>query len=83
MLFRSIAKRVLIHTAGFNLGLLMRVKFGLLKPRRLSDRGGCAPMVPWLAWKWLLDILGRLNNPTRVMSTPFDQLNGSFDLRAA
>jgi len=79
----NIAKRALIHTAGFNLGLLMRVKFGLLKPRRLSDRGGCAPMVLLLAWKWLLDILGRLNNPTRVMWTPLDQLNGSFDLQAA
>jgi transposase len=29
----NIAKRVLIHAAGFNLGLLMRVKYGLRKPR--------------------------------------------------
>jgi transposase len=35
----NIAKRVLIHAAGFNLGLLMRVRFGLLKPRRLGDAG--------------------------------------------
>jgi transposase len=35
----NIAKRVLIHVAGFNLGLLMRVRFGLLKPRRLGDAG--------------------------------------------
>ncbi len=29
----NIAKRVLIHAAGFNVGLLMRVKYGLRKPR--------------------------------------------------
>ena len=33
----NIAKRVLIHVAGFNLGLLMRLRYGLLKPRRLGD----------------------------------------------
>jgi transposase len=37
----NIAKRVLIHAAAFNLGLLMRVRFGLLKPRRLGD--ACDP----------------------------------------
>jgi len=31
----NVAKRVLIHAAGFNLGLLMRVKYGLRKPRSL------------------------------------------------
>ena len=29
----NIAKRVLIHAAGFNVGLMMRVKYGLRKPR--------------------------------------------------
>jgi len=32
---QNVAKRVLIHAAGFNLGLLMRVKYGLRKPRSL------------------------------------------------
>ena len=32
----NIAKRVLIHIAGFNLGLLMRKRFGVGKPRRLQ-----------------------------------------------
>jgi transposase len=31
----NVAKRVLIHAAGFNLGLLMRVRYGLRKPRSL------------------------------------------------
>jgi len=34
----NIAKRVLIHVAGFNLGLLMRVRYGLKKPRGLVGR---------------------------------------------
>ena len=32
----NVAKRVLIHAAAFNVGLLMRVKYGLRKPRSLG-----------------------------------------------
>jgi transposase len=32
----NVAKRVLIHAAGFNLGLMMRVRYGLAKPRGLA-----------------------------------------------
>jgi len=31
----NIAKRALIHAGGFNIGLMMRVKYGLRKPRSL------------------------------------------------
>lgn len=34
----NIAKRLLIHVAGFNLGLLMRKRFGVGKPRCLQGR---------------------------------------------
>ena len=34
----NIAKRVLIHVAGFNLGLLMRKRFGVGTPRGLQGR---------------------------------------------
>ena len=34
----NIAKRMLIHVAGFNLGLLMRKRFGVGTPRRLQGR---------------------------------------------
>ncbi|HET6250213.1 MAG TPA: transposase [Tepidisphaeraceae bacterium] len=37
----NIAKRVLIHAAGCNIGIMMRVKYGLRKPRSQS-RGGFA-----------------------------------------
>jgi len=33
----NILKRLLIHVAGFNLGLLMRRTFGIGKPRRVQD----------------------------------------------
>jgi transposase len=33
----NILKRLLVHVAGFNLGLLMRSVFGIGKPRRLQD----------------------------------------------
>jgi transposase len=38
----NIAKRVLIHAAGCNIGIMMRVKYGLRKPRSHSA-GGFAP----------------------------------------
>ena len=56
----NIAKRVLIHGAGFNLGLLMRVRYGLIKPRRLSDAADRAfSALIWL-WSWLLSLAGRV-----------------------
>jgi transposase len=38
----NIAKRVLVHAAGFNLGLLMRLSYGLRKPRSLSAAAAAA-----------------------------------------
>lgn len=79
----NIAKRVLIHTAGFNLGLLMRVKYGLIKPRRLSDAVDCALMGLLLAWRWLAEIVGRLKDQSNAMLTGSDRVTGSFELQAA
>jgi hypothetical protein len=38
----NVAKRVLIHAAGFNIGLMMRVHYGLPKPRSGSATAGAA-----------------------------------------
>jgi transposase len=43
----NIRKRLLIHTAGFNLGLLMRTFFGVGTPRRLQ---GCAAALSAVVW---------------------------------
>ena len=79
----NIAKRVLIHTAGFNLGLLMRVKYGLIKPRRLSDAADCALMGLMLAWRWLVDMAGCLNDRRQAIWIGSNRMNGSLDLQAA
>jgi transposase len=39
----NVAKRAIIHAAGFNLGLLMRVSYGLRKPR--SGSGGVRALI--------------------------------------
>jgi len=56
----NIAKRMLIHVAGFNLGLLMRKRFGVGKPRCLQGRSAAL----WAAFLTLLDrLLGSLGLP--------------------
>jgi len=45
----NIAKRVLLHAAAFNVGLLMRVKYGLRKPRSHS-RAACALLFDLVEW---------------------------------
>ncbi len=38
----NVAKRVLIHAAAFNVGLMMRVRYGLRKPRSLTKAAAAA-----------------------------------------
>jgi transposase len=45
----NILKRLLVHVAGFNLGLVMRQMFGIGKPRRAQD-GLAAAVLLCLAW---------------------------------
>ena len=52
----NIAKRLLIHIAGFNLGLLMRKRFGVGKPRCLQGRSAAL----WAALAMILDMLATL-----------------------
>ena len=50
----NIAKRVLVHAAGFNLGLLMRVGYGLKKPRGLARAASAAfAAMFWAVWACL------------------------------
>jgi transposase len=71
----NIAKRVLIHAAGFNIGLLMRVKYGMRKPRSMG-RTACALFLAllrclWLLWTVLRSLkkLMTVNSPTVFGST--------------
>ena len=67
----NIAKRVLIHVAGFNLGLLMRVKYGLIKPRRLSDAIIFALL---MIWTMIRSAAGRLMRSGQAESARFAEL---------
>ena len=53
----NIAKRVLVHAAGFNMGLLMRVKYGLRKPRSLSAAAAAACALIFALVQWLRSIV--------------------------
>jgi len=73
----NIAKRVLIHVAGFNLGLLMRVRYGLRKPRGLV--GAVFALIVGL-WEWLRSLHSATrelqpNRPLMASSNGFQQLS--------
>ncbi len=59
----NILKRLLIHVAGFNLGLVMRAICGIGKPRRMQDGLAAAILclfhTLWRAFKRLWSRLGR------------------------
>jgi transposase len=57
----NIAKRMLIHVAGFNLGLLMRKRFGIGKPRALQGLAA-ALVAPFIV------IFGRLGSVARQLA---------------
>jgi transposase len=57
----NIAKRTLIHAAGFNIGLMMRLSYGLRKPRGLSKAAALIFALmqwPWSIWTAMLRTKG-------------------------
>ena len=67
----NILKRLLIHVAGFNLGLLMRTVFGIGKPRSLQD-GLAASILAFFAA--FLGLLRPLVDPETLRRTRGAQL---------
>ena len=57
----NIAKRVLIHAAAFNVGLMMRLKYGLSKPRSLTKAAAAARALFFALLEWL----GSIRNVAR------------------
>ena len=53
----NVAKRVLVHAAGFNVGLLMRVRYGLRKPRSLPAAAAAARAPIFALVEWLRSIV--------------------------
>jgi len=52
----NIRKRLLIHTSGFNLSLVMRKRFGLGKPRGIVDQRWPISALLAAFWTWLVQI---------------------------
>ena len=57
----NIAKRVLIHAAAFNVGLMMRLKYGLRKPRSLAKAAAAACALIFELADWLGSVVARVN----------------------
>jgi transposase len=70
----NIAKRVLIHVAGFNIGLMMRVAYGLRKPRSMG-RSACALILGLMRWLWSMWMVLHV-------SEKLDRMNRSIVLRS-
>ena len=66
----NILKRLLIHVAGFNLGLMMRKLFGLGKPRSLQDGLAAAVLSLLQSIPGLLESLGRRLSRMRRLLRP-------------
>ena len=79
----NIAKRVLIHVAGFNLGVLLRVRYGLRKPR---GQGRAALRALWdliLMWSGLPSAADRLRIVAPMLLVQFIPSDGAVRLQAA
>jgi transposase len=64
----NVAKRVLIHAAGFNVGLMMRVKYGLIKPRGLTGRAAAACALVFAVMEWLGSVFGAVRPISATLS---------------
>jgi transposase len=84
----NILKRLIVHAAGFNLGLLLRAVIGIGKPRRLQDfPGRLLLLIVWL-WSLLKSHFARLDRTTspkcfpRPAPTATDPLGSVLEMRA-
>lgn len=79
---RNILKRLLVHAAGFNLGLLMRALTGVGKPRRLQGAAAavllavlCRTQLTWCSWNVLVARVIEILSP--VTTAPWSPLQPS------
>ena len=66
----NILQRLIVHAAGFNLGLLLRHVTGIGKPRRLQDFPGL--LLALILWFWsLLQCLSGLRKRLSALAPEF------------
>jgi len=73
----NIAKRVLIHAAAFNVGLMMRLRYGLRKPRSLGRAAAAACAFVFALVEWLGSICGVVRPIAAILAPrrPMSQRN--------
>ena len=69
----NISKRTIIHAAGFNLGLLMRVRYGLRKPRSGSGVVRALILAPIRGLRRLGTLIGTIRPLGRQFVAWFQQ----------
>ncbi len=65
----NIAKRVLIHAGAFNVGLMMRLKYGLRKPRSLGRSAAAVCSLVFALVEWLGSIFGVVRAIAAIVSS--------------
>ena len=67
----NILKRVLVHSGGFNLGLLMRTLYGIGTPRSLQGRRAAIVALVLTLWTAIVDRCGHRETPPKNHSRTF------------
>ena len=67
----NILKRILIHAAGFNLGLVMRQLIGLGTPRGLQGRLAAVLALVIALWTRVIELGSRVTTPSADDASPF------------
>ena len=78
----NIAKRLLVHMGGFNLGLVMRKLTGVGKPRRLQGLFSSIFDLILSVWNVLATICGNFTKPDQRMATPGANAHGRMNAGA-
>jgi transposase len=62
----NVLKRLLVHASGFNLGLMMRTRFGIGTPRALQGRAAAVVAVLSIVWNLMSDLVAQIWTPIRL-----------------
>ena len=74
----NIRKRLLVHAAAFNLGLLMRHRHGVGTPRSLQGRAAAVYLSLFLGLRRLVRLLSSIFGPSRPLAHRISPLHTAF-----
>ena len=79
----NIAKRLLVHIAGYNFGLLMRKRFGVGKPRCLQGQSAALRAALITLWDLLASLMRLLGNADSENQQATSKSHGPWLVQAA